>query len=62
MLGDVVKHLTPDRAFEEYYGQLHGIMIKLLTNIEDFASLFAMVFNWRKKNVLAIKSDWFFIG
>jgi hypothetical protein len=45
MLGDVVKHLTPDRAFEEYYGRLHAIMIKLLTNTEDFASLFAMVFN-----------------
>jgi hypothetical protein len=43
MLGDVVKHLTPDRAFEEYYGKLHGIMNKLLTNIEDFASLFSMV-------------------
>ncbi|CAF3518945.1 unnamed protein product [Adineta steineri] len=42
MLGDVVKHLTPDRAFEEYYGKLHGIMVKLLNNIEDFASLFAM--------------------
>jgi hypothetical protein len=50
MLGDVVKHLTPDRAFEDYYGKLHGIMIKILTNIEDFASLFAMVFNERKKN------------
>lgn len=45
MLGDVIKHLTPDRAFEEYYAKLHGIMIKLLANIEDFPSLFAMVFN-----------------
>lgn len=44
MLGDVVKHLTPDRAFEEYYVRLHAIMIKLLTNVEDFASLFSMVF------------------
>jgi hypothetical protein len=47
MLGDVVKHLTPDRAFEEYYGKLHGIMIKLLATIEDFPSLFAMVFDYR---------------
>ncbi len=49
MLGDVIKHLTPDRAFEEYYGKLHGIMNKLLTNIEDFASLFSMVFNRGKE-------------
>ncbi|CAF0825690.1 unnamed protein product [Rotaria sp. Silwood1] len=42
MLGDIIKHLTPDRAFEEYYGKLHAIMIKLLSNIPDTASLFAM--------------------
>ncbi len=45
MIGDVVKHLTPDRAFEDYYTKLHAIMIKILTNIEDFASIFAMVFD-----------------
>jgi hypothetical protein len=44
MLGDLIKHLAPDRAFEDYYGRLHGIMIKILANIEDFPSLFAMVF------------------
>ena len=43
MLGDIVKHLTPDRTFEEYYGKLHGIMSKLLTIVDDFPSLFAMV-------------------
>ncbi|CAF0759446.1 unnamed protein product [Adineta ricciae] len=42
MIGDIIKHLTPDRAFEEYYGRLHAIMIKLLTNVEDFAALFSM--------------------
>ncbi|CAF4071631.1 unnamed protein product, partial [Rotaria sp. Silwood2] len=42
MLGDIIKHLTPDRVFEEYYGKLHAIMIKLLANIQDFASLLAM--------------------
>lgn len=51
MLGDVVKHLTPDRVFEEYYGKLHGIMMKLITNVEDFASLFAMVFNKERKKL-----------
>ncbi len=51
MLGDVIKHLTPDRAFEEYYGKLHAIMIKLLANIEDFPSLFAMVFEREKKQL-----------
>ncbi len=54
MLGDVIKHLTPDRAFEEYYGKLHAIMIKLLANIEDFPSLFAMVFERERKNNLRI--------
>lgn len=43
MLGDIIKHIAPDRVFEEYYGKLHGIMSKLLVNIQDFASLFAMV-------------------
>ena len=43
MIGDIIKHLTPDRAFEEYYGRLHAIMIKLLANVEDFAALFSMV-------------------
>ncbi|CAF5110522.1 unnamed protein product, partial [Rotaria magnacalcarata] len=42
LLGDIIKHLTPDRIFEEYYGKLHGIMIKLLANVQDFASLFSM--------------------
>jgi hypothetical protein len=51
MLGDVIKHLSPDRAFEEYYARLHGIMIKLLANVEDFASLFAMVF-YRKRELI----------
>jgi hypothetical protein len=49
MLGDVVKHLSPDRAFEEYYGKLHAIMNKILTNIEDFASIFSMVWNRNKE-------------
>ena len=43
MLGDVVKHLLPDRVFEEYYPRLHAIMSKLLVNVEDFASIFSMV-------------------
>jgi hypothetical protein len=51
MLGDVVKHLTPDRAFEEYYGKLHAMMNKILTNIEDFASIFSMVLNKKKKAI-----------
>jgi len=43
MLGDVIKHLSPDRAFEDYYPKLHAIMTKLINNVEDFASLFSMV-------------------
>jgi hypothetical protein len=43
IIGDIIKHLTPDRVFEEYYPKLHAIMIKLLATIEDFPALFAMV-------------------
>jgi hypothetical protein len=57
MLGDVVKHLTPDRAFEEYYGKLHAMMNKILTNIEDFASIFSMVLNKKKKQFNSILFD-----
>ncbi|UJR27431.1 hypothetical protein I4U23_008720 [Adineta vaga] len=42
MLGDIIKHLTPDRAFEEYYGKLHAIVVKILANVEDFAALFSI--------------------
>jgi hypothetical protein len=41
--GDVIKHLTPGRAFEDFYGKLHAMMTKLLNSIDDFPSLFALV-------------------
>jgi hypothetical protein len=50
MIGDVVKHLSPDRAFEDYYPKLHAIMNKILANIEDFASIFSMVLNRNQEN------------
>ena len=36
MLGDVIKHVLPDRAFENYYGQLQSILHKLLAHMHDF--------------------------
>lgn len=49
MLADIIKHLTPDRLFEEYYAKLHAIMIKLLNSIDDFPALFAMVCSFSEK-------------
>ncbi|XP_007891939.1 VPS35 endosomal protein-sorting factor-like isoform X2 [Callorhinchus milii] len=42
VLADVIKHLTPDRAFEDAYSQLQSIITKVLYNFHDFAVLFSM--------------------
>lgn len=36
MLGDIIKHVLPDRAFETVYGQLQSILYKILAHIKDF--------------------------
>ncbi len=44
LLGDIVKHVLPDRTFERFYPQLQSIMSKtlLLFSSADFNSLFSM--------------------
>ncbi|XP_065826063.1 VPS35 endosomal protein-sorting factor-like [Oscarella lobularis] len=42
ILGDVVKHMTPDRAYEKFYPQLQSVMTKILTHVHDFSMLFSL--------------------
>ena len=44
LLGDIVKHVLPDRTFERFYPQLQSIMSKtlLLFSSADFNTLFSM--------------------
>ncbi|XP_028813677.1 VPS35 endosomal protein-sorting factor-like isoform X2 [Denticeps clupeoides] len=42
VLADIIKHMTPDRAFEEAYPQLQSVIRKILTYIHDFSVLFSM--------------------
>ncbi len=40
LLGDVIKHVQPDRKFEKFYPQLQSIVAKILEFITDFTILF----------------------
>ncbi|XP_065588372.1 VPS35 endosomal protein-sorting factor-like isoform X2 [Cyrtonyx montezumae] len=42
VLADVIKHMTPDRAFEDAYPQLQSIIQKVITYIYDFSLLFSV--------------------
>lgn len=42
ILSDIIKHMTPDRAFESHYSQLNSIVGKILANQHNFSVLFAM--------------------
>uniref|UniRef100_A0A6Q2YDJ5 VPS35 endosomal protein-sorting factor-like n=1 Tax=Esox lucius TaxID=8010 RepID=A0A6Q2YDJ5_ESOLU len=42
VLSDIIKHMTPDRAFEEAYPQLQSVIRKILTYFHDFSVLFSM--------------------
>ncbi|XP_077595458.1 VPS35 endosomal protein-sorting factor-like [Stigmatopora nigra] len=42
VLGDVIKHMTPDRAFEDAYAQLQSVIGKILSHYHDFSVLFSM--------------------
>ncbi|KAJ8318573.1 hypothetical protein KUTeg_003664 [Tegillarca granosa] len=42
ILADIIKHMTPDRAFEDFYPQLQSVVIKILSHIHDFSVLFAL--------------------
>ncbi|XP_063748975.1 VPS35 endosomal protein-sorting factor-like isoform X2 [Eleginops maclovinus] len=42
VLADIIKHMTPDRAFEDAYPQLQSVIRKVLTYFHDFSVLFSM--------------------
>uniref|UniRef100_A0AAX7TBX9 VPS35 endosomal protein-sorting factor-like n=1 Tax=Astatotilapia calliptera TaxID=8154 RepID=A0AAX7TBX9_ASTCA len=42
ILADIIKHMTPDRAFEDAYPQLQSVIRKILTYFHDFSVLFSM--------------------
>ncbi|XP_029432414.1 VPS35 endosomal protein sorting factor-like isoform X2 [Rhinatrema bivittatum] len=42
VLADVIKHMTPDRAFEEAYPQLQSIVEKVIAHFHDFSVLFSV--------------------
>ncbi|XP_030068287.1 VPS35 endosomal protein-sorting factor-like [Microcaecilia unicolor] len=42
VLADVIKHMTPDRAFEEAYPQLQSIIGKVIDHFHDFSVLFSV--------------------
>uniref|UniRef100_A0A8C6T5I2 VPS35 endosomal protein-sorting factor-like n=1 Tax=Neogobius melanostomus TaxID=47308 RepID=A0A8C6T5I2_9GOBI len=42
VLADMIKHMTPDRAFEDAYLQLQSVIRKILTYFHDFSVLFSM--------------------
>ncbi|KAK2491621.1 hypothetical protein MC885_001898, partial [Smutsia gigantea] len=39
VLADVIKHMTPDRAFEDSYPQLQSIIKKVIAHFHDFSSV-----------------------
>ncbi|XP_067285819.1 VPS35 endosomal protein-sorting factor-like [Pseudorasbora parva] len=42
VLADIIKHMTPDRAFEDAYPQLQSVINKILPYFHDFSVLFSM--------------------
>ena len=43
VLGDILKHMTPDRVFEDFYHQLQSIISKVVAQLEDYSVIFSMV-------------------
>ncbi|KAJ8038159.1 UPF0505 protein C16orf62-like [Holothuria leucospilota] len=42
ILNDIIKHMTPDRAFENHYQELQSVVSKILSQMHDFSVLFSM--------------------
>lgn len=42
ILNDIIKHMTPDRAYEDHYPQLEAIVAKIVSYTHDFSQLFAL--------------------
>jgi len=43
LLEDVIKHMLPDRAFEQHYSNLVSIISRIVSHMTDYAILFSMV-------------------
>ena len=43
ILGDIIKHMSPDRVYEQHYSELQSVMAKTLNHLHDFSVLFSMV-------------------
>jgi hypothetical protein len=57
LLGDIIKHIQPDRLFENFYPQLQSIVSKILVYITDFSLLFSLVKIEKK-----LANDWYFLS
>lgn len=42
VLGDMIKHMSPDRVYEDYYPQLLSVVSKILSHMHNFSTLFAL--------------------
>ncbi|GFO28653.1 upf0505 protein c16orf62-like protein [Plakobranchus ocellatus] len=42
ILGDIIKHMIPDRAYEDFYPQLQSVISKILDHQHDFSLLFSL--------------------
>lgn len=47
-LGDILIRVTHRRAFEAHYGELQGVVDKVVANIRDFEGLMALVKDFRE--------------
>ncbi len=43
LLDDIIKHLTPDRAFESHYSDLMSVISRIVTHMTDYNHVFSMV-------------------
>ncbi|KAF5301140.1 hypothetical protein FQR65_LT08970 [Abscondita terminalis] len=42
IIGDIVSHLSPNRAYEQYYNKLKCIVMSIISHMQDFEALLAM--------------------
>ncbi|KAK4884963.1 hypothetical protein RN001_001234 [Aquatica leii] len=42
IIGDIVSHLSPNRAYEQYYNKLKCIVMNIISHMQDFEALLAM--------------------
>ncbi|KAF5275090.1 hypothetical protein FQA39_LY07027 [Lamprigera yunnana] len=42
IIGDIVTHLSPNRAYEQYYAKLKCIVLSIISHMQDFEALLAM--------------------